>query len=127
MHMHRLAITHTPLFHPPHSINQAKEAAWEEERKKPSPDLNVKWIYAYVLVRSADARHKTVGIHLLKELVQARVNVDDSLYALAVAHYAMGKYGEAREEVRHFVCLKRARHGWNASVRRRLPKRRIWK
>lgn len=56
-------------------------------------------MFAYVLVCSADTRHKILGIHLLKELVQAKVNVDDSLYALAVAHYAMGKYGEAREEV----------------------------
>lgn len=52
----------------PHPIldpKQAKEAAWEAERKKPQPDLNVKWIYAYVLVRSAHDRHKQLGVRLL--------------------------------------------------------------
>lgn len=36
------------------------------ERKKPQPDLNAKWIYAYVLVRSTNDRHKLLGIRLLK-------------------------------------------------------------
>lgn len=36
------------------------------ERKKQQPDLNVKWIYAYVLVRSTNDRHKLLGIRLLK-------------------------------------------------------------
>lgn len=103
---------------------KAKEAAWEAERKKSQPDLNVKWIYAYVLVRSSNDRHKLLGVRLLKgahasngackplscdglcpprhstlapstmiiiELVAEKFNVEDSLYALAVAHYASGE------------------------------------
>ena len=44
---------------------QEKEAAWESERKKPNPDLNVKFVYAYVLSRSSMERHKITGIRLL--------------------------------------------------------------
>lgn len=46
-------------------VFQDKEAAWEAERKKSKPDLNVKFVYAYVLSRSSMERHKVTGIRLL--------------------------------------------------------------
>jgi hypothetical protein len=46
-------------------LRQEKEAAWEAERKKANPDLNAKFIYAYVLCMSASERHKTLGLRLL--------------------------------------------------------------
>jgi len=48
-----------------YSLQQEKEAAWEAERKSGNPDLNAKFIYAYVLCMSASDRHKKLGIRLM--------------------------------------------------------------
>ena len=54
-----------PTSPQPSSLHQEKEAAWEAERKKGSPNLDAKFIYAYVLCMSASERHKTLGIRLM--------------------------------------------------------------
>ncbi|TFJ82383.1 hypothetical protein NSK_006294 [Nannochloropsis salina CCMP1776] len=82
-----------------------KEAAWEAERKKAKPDLNVKFIYAYVLTMSNSERHKSMGMRLLNELIAARFNVEECLYAVAVCLYSQTEWRECREVVDRLLRL----------------------
>ncbi|GAB5033277.1 mitochondrial fission 1 protein [Nannochloropsis oceanica] len=82
-----------------------KEAAWEAERKNGNPDLNAKFIYAYVLCMSASDRHKKLGIRLMNELITARFNVEECLYATAVCLYSQGEWQGARDKVDRLLRL----------------------
>jgi hypothetical protein len=73
-------------------------AAWKASQAADKVDLDLKFSYALLLVKSADPRDNREGMDLLRDLVYCNYHVTDCFYSMAVGLYRMGRLDESREQ-----------------------------
>lgn len=75
---------------------EAARSAYLAEQEKSMPSSDVKFSYAWVLIKSPQRDNKQRGIGLLKDLIDEGFNPSDCLYGISEAYYALGEYSESR-------------------------------
>lgn len=88
-----------------------RENEWKVERDKATiekrkPDLSVKFVYGWTLLKSNRVADRTLGKQIMEELIDVNHHSDECIYTMAHSSYMSGDIGEARNNCEFLLRMR---------------------